>query len=119
MRFHRVGEYDVVTRITGPDHHFLGLKFTLNPEVGEPVVEVVAITQDVGPAATKEDSRRIVEAIERGLHRANTHLGTDYHLGGIRYCSSDRFVEGIYAEMAEKLVEHVVWAHRQAPAHTI
>ena len=118
MRFHRVDEFDVVTRITGPDHHFLGLKFTLNPEAGEPVVEVVALTQDERPAATKEDSRRIVMAVDRGLHEANTRLGTDYHLGGIRYCSSDRFVEGIYAEMAEKLVEHVVWAHREAPAHT-
>ena len=115
MRFHRVGDYEVVTRITGPDHHFLGLRLTSTPGPPALMVEAIEMAPDAPYPLKIVESDRIIEEVNRGLDRANARLGTDFHLSGIRYCSSDRFVEGIYAEMAETLVEHVAWSDRESP----
>ncbi len=118
MRFHKVDGYEIVTRISGPDHHYLGLRFAedAGPSSVEFTLEAVPLPGETRSREDRALTLKIAEEVHHGLNEANSRLGTDYELTGIRYCSSDRYVEGIYAELAGKVVEHVARSERGSQA---
>ena len=77
MQFTKLGDLDVVTRITGPHHHFLGIQFS--PWLATtPVLEVVSrdgnAIELVAPGPGEACYREVVD----GVSEANDRLGTNY-----------------------------------------
>ena len=107
MQFTKIGDLDVVTRISGPNHHFLGVGLSTREAPSTPVLERVALEIDdvtVEPSDAPNDLRReVMEAVSE----ANRRLGTDFKVTKIRYCADDASVPGIYGRLARYLVEHV------------
>jgi len=107
MRFTRIGDLEVVTRITGPTHNFLGLAFSTDAEPSTPILERVELESSkatIEPVDVGEDIRReVVEAVSE----ANQRLGTHFTVTKIRYCEDDTPVPGIHGQLAGSLVEHV------------
>jgi hypothetical protein len=106
MNFSKNGDMDVVTRITGPHHHYLALQ--LQTDVDPPFIDVECYSPDglVGPA---EPSRadEIRSEVSGGLDAANERLATRFRASRIRFGASDPPLKGVYRAMAERLVEHV------------
>jgi hypothetical protein len=134
MQFNRVGDYEVITRITGPHHHFLGLRlapgggaslaWSTNVLASEmhcraPLVEAVSLSGEVRRTEVRDDFKRIVDEVTQGLCAANAHLGTDYEVAAVRYCDADPPVPGIYADLAEQLVEHLARADHEVGTQTV
>ncbi len=106
MNFSRSGEFDVVTRITGPHHHYLALK--LQTDVDTAFVDVESFLPDglIGPA---EPSRadEVCSEVAGGINAANERLAAHYRASRIRFGASDPPLKDVYRAMAEQLVEHV------------
>jgi hypothetical protein len=110
MRFSRRGDYEVVTRISGPLHHYLGLRLVRDRDNSGAASLIV---EDLSPAVEgdrhgempgRED---LTSEVLAALDAANARLGTHYGVVGIHYCSSDPDRKNVYRELAEKLIEHV------------
>lgn len=118
MQFTRIGDLDVVTRISGPHHHFLGVGLSTRESSSTPVVERVALSTDdvtIEPLDSPSDLRReVLEAVSE----ANRRLGTDFKVTKIRYCADDASIPGIYGRLARYLVEHVAREHDESGAKT-
>jgi hypothetical protein len=106
MNFSKSGELDVVTRITGPHHHYLALQ--LQTEVDPLFVDVEFCSADglIGPA---EPSRadEVRSEVLKGIDAANERLATRYRASRIRFGASDPLLKDAYRAMAQRLVEHV------------
>jgi hypothetical protein len=107
MRFNRIGRLDVVTRITGPHHHFLGIEFSKDGGSSAPILERVDMEgaeAAIEPSEARADLRReVLDAVTE----ANGRLGTHLAVARIRYCADDAAVPGVYGRLARSLVEHV------------
>lgn len=107
MRFTRIGDLEVVTRIIGPHHHFLGLALSPDAEPKAPILERVGSENSevmIEPIGVGDEFRReVVEAVSE----ANRRLGTHFTVTKIRYCGDDAPVPGIHGRLAGALVEHV------------
>lgn len=116
MQFTKLGDLEIVTRITGPHHHFLGLELSSGRAPGAPVLERVS-----GGAAEAEveafDLRdRLCREVVDGVAEANRDLGTRYRVIRIRYCAADPPIPGVYSRLARALVEHVVQERKSSAA---
>lgn len=108
MRFSRIDGLDVVTRITGPIHHFLGIEFGrgLAREARVERVDSEGTHHEVAVAgSTPPDVVR--REVARGVLHANKRLGSKLSVRVIRYCTDDPVVPGIYEKLAEALSERV------------
>lgn len=108
MRFTKIGDLEVVTRITGPTHHLLGMALTPTSIPATPILERVSLARpqaEVEPFDPERDLRREVLA---GVQEANDRLGTHFRVTRIRYCADDPPLAGVYHRLAEALVEHVI-----------
>lgn len=118
MQFARVGDLEVVTRITGPTHHFLGLALSTEAEPSTPILERATLGTSeitIEPIGVGDDLRReVVEAVSA----ANQRLGTHFTVTKIRYCEDDAPVSGIYGHLAGSLVEHVARGRKTMGAGT-
>ncbi len=114
MRFTRFGDFEVVTRITGPTHHYLGLRLFQDADQGIPEVEELALSSPTDPEGPRPDPAQVVEEVLGGLEAANGRLGTNYKVKAIRYCSSDPVIKGAYTLLTESLVDHLDQSHRRA-----
>jgi hypothetical protein len=107
MQFTRIGRLDVVTRISGPHHHFLGIEFSADGGSSTPQLERVGIAgveAAVEPPGARADLRReVLDAVAE----ANSRLGTHLTVARIRYCADDPSLPGVYGRLARSLVEHV------------
>jgi hypothetical protein len=106
MRFSKSGELDVVTRITGPHHHYLALQ--LDPDGDPSFVDVECIWPE-GLIGSVEPTRaaEIRLEVSLGIDAANKRLATRFRVIRIRIGASDPPVKDVYRSMAERLVEHV------------
>ncbi len=108
MQFTRIGDLDVVTRITGPHHNYLGIQFTPDIATAAPVLERISgdgssiepLTPDAGDAIWQE----IVDGVSEG----NRQLGTSYSIRRARICAGDPISKGVYGQLAHALLEHAV-----------
>jgi hypothetical protein len=114
MQFTRLGNFAVVTRVTGPTHHYLGLRLSQGVDQGVPEVEELASSSPNDTIGPMPDQAQVVEEVLVGLDNANGRLGTDYKVKAIRYRSSDPVIKGVYTLLTESLVDHIDQSNREA-----
>lgn len=85
MQIVQDGEWVKGARITGPTHHFLGLRFG---------------------APAKGLKGKVAEAVLSGVAEANQELGTRYQVAEIMIDERDQYSARAYSEMADALVRH-------------
>ena len=106
MKFSKNGPFDVVTRISGPHHHYLGV--VLEIDRARSAVDVEGCTVDGSTAPVEPTcADELRSEVSSGINAANRRLGTRFGVSRIRYCLADPAVSGVYRAMAEHLVEHV------------
>lgn len=115
MRFAKVQGLDVVTRITGPTHHYLGIEFSKSLKADRlPVVERLSRDQGEPTLEIVDSDSNLCREVMLGVASANERLGTRLGIVRIRYLAEDSNVPEIYRQLAQALVEHVV--ERRGPA---
>ena len=107
MRFAKVGDFVVVTRITGPTHHLLGIVFAPASTARTPILERVSLDRPQVEVEPFDPERDVCREVLTAVRDANVRLGTDFGVTRIRYCVDDPPVAGIYGRLAQALVEHV------------
>jgi hypothetical protein len=109
MRFGRHDECDVVTRISGPLHHYLGLRLVQDQGAGQidPILEDLSSATKPLPVPLPPTAVDLVITVRKALQAANERLGTRYAVERILFCSSDQYLKNVYRELTESLVEHV------------
>ena len=107
MRFTKVGDLDVVTRITGPTHHLLGMALSTAPVPAAPIVERVSLARPEAEVEPFDPERDLCREVLAGVRDANDRLGTHFGVTRIRYCADDPPIPGVYHRLAQALVEHV------------
>jgi hypothetical protein len=108
MRFTKVGDLDVVTRITGPTHHLLGMALTDAPFAGSPILERVSFACPEAEVESFDPGRDLCREVLEGIRDANDRLGTHFGVMKVRYCADDPPIPGVYHRLAQALIEHVV-----------
>jgi hypothetical protein len=108
MRFTKVGDLDVVTRITGPTHHLLGMALSPASMSDRPVLETVSRAYPQAEVEPFDPERDLCREVLAGVQDANDRLGTHFGVARIRYCVDDPPSPGVYHRLAEALVEHVI-----------
>ncbi|WP_295426856.1 hypothetical protein [uncultured Thiodictyon sp.] len=104
MLFGRRDDWWLAARVTGPTHQFLGLRFAGAPSPRR------GVAPDAAQAAE----------IAAGVARANQALGSAYAVADSEVDPRDDFEAGIYAWLAQTLVERahaagVAWAPAPKP----
>jgi hypothetical protein len=104
MHFTRHDEYFAVTRIAGPRHNLLQLRFGTESR-DEPVCECLP------PIGTCEhaplDPQALVEHVQAGVDEANERFGSAHRVTHIRYVENDTGPEEVYALLASSIVERL------------
>jgi hypothetical protein len=113
MRFTKVGELEIVTRVTGPTHHLLGIVLAPASSPETPILERVSIDRPQAEVEPFDPERDICREILTAVKDANDRLGTHFGVTRIRYCADDPRVAGIYGRLAQALVEHVLSEQEQ------
>jgi hypothetical protein len=108
MRFTKVDNLEVVTRITGPTHHLLGMALTPASIPDTPIVEKVSLARPQAEVEPFDPERDLCREVLAGVQKANDRLGTHFAVTRIRYCADDPPIPGVYHRLAEALVEHVI-----------
>jgi hypothetical protein len=108
MQFTKLGDLEVVTRITGPHHHILGIELSPYPAPSSPILERVSFDRPEAELEAFDPQSGLCREVVDGVSEANDRLGTRFEVTKIRYCSDDVPIPGIYGRLAQALVEHVV-----------
>ena len=108
MQFTRIGELDVVTRITGPHHNYLGIQFTPDPPTAVPVLERISDDGSSIERLTLDPGDALWQEILDGVSEGNHQLGTNYSIRRVRICAGDPIRMGVYGQLAHALLEHAV-----------
>lgn len=107
MRFTRVGDLEIVTRITGPTHHLLGMALSTDSIPDTPILERVSLARPGAEVEPFDPQRDLCREVLAGVQEANDRLGTHFGVTRIRYCADDPSVPGVYHRLAQALVERV------------
>jgi hypothetical protein len=107
MRFTKVGDLEVVTRITGPTHHLLGMVLEPTSTPDTPILERVSIAHPQVEVEPFDPESALCREVLAGVEEANDRLDTHFGVTRIRYCADDPPVPGVYHRLAQALVEHV------------
>ena len=102
MHFSRDNEWYQISRITGPTHNKLGLKFG-EAEGSQPTIEALSV--DDGEATIIVDV--VQQQVLQGVAEANAEFGTDYHVAAIRYVVNDTPSSSVYRILARYLIRHL------------
>lgn len=116
MRFTRIGDLDVVTRTTGPTHHFLGIVLTSGPGPESPVMERVSISHPEPRIEPFDRENTIYREVVEAVRDANKRFGAHYSLARLRYCADDPPSANVYHRLAQALVERAVSREREDAA---
>ena len=104
MHFTRHEEFYAVSRIAGPRHNLLQLRFG-----GEGVLEPVC--ECLPPIGTCEheplDVRALIDHVQAGVDEANERFGSAHRVTHIRFVENDTGPEEIYALLASSIVERI------------
>lgn len=93
------GDFYKASRITGPTHNFLAIKFgdsNINIERLEP--------HNSDSTAVALDPETIKQEVLRGIERANKRLGTAYRAAIVQFVPDDSPPVSIYSLLAEEIV---------------
>jgi len=102
MQFAKSGDWYSISRITGPTHNLLRIRF--GDQDIEPTIDKIAGDIYAPTGLVAEDIRHEVIA---GVAEANATLGTSYFARAIGYVPSDTPPVSIYRYLAKSLVEHL------------
>lgn len=108
MRFMKVGDLEIVTRITGPTHHLLGIVLSPVYSRETPVLERVSLDHPQAEVEPFDSESDLCREVLTAVQDVNDRLGTRFGVSRIRYCADDPPKAGIYRQLAEALVEHVI-----------
>jgi hypothetical protein len=108
MQFTKHGDLYVVTRITGPTHHMLGLVLSPVSPSGTPIVECVSFDHSQSEVEPFDPESALCRDVLTAVQDANTRWGTNFFVTKIRYCADDPPLSGIYGFLAKALVEHLL-----------
>lgn len=90
-----------LTRITGPQHNYLGLQITLHPTTQEPTLE--ALDQGVGNLRGPD----ILQEVLRGVDEASLRRNTRFYVEKIQYISTDSAPVSIYRQLAFEIAQRI------------
>jgi hypothetical protein len=107
MQFTKIGDLDILIRVTGPTHHLLGLVLSPGHGPEAPILERVSLDHPDPERERFDPERDVCREVLAGVQDANNRLGTHFVVTKIRYCADDPPVAGIYRRLAEALVEHM------------
>ena len=113
MQFTKIGELDIVTRVTGPTHHLLGMVLAPASTRETPILERVSIDHPQAEVEPFDPARELCREVLTAIQDANDRLGTHFGVTRIRYCVDDPPVAGIYGRLAHALVEHMFSGQEQ------
>lgn len=108
MRISDHGDDITATRISGPIHHFLGVRFTdaLSPQGPPRLVDVATTSLELCTHGARPAPSTVIEDVIQGIREAKERLGMTQAIAEIRYCSSDPYVPGLYTELARSIAEY-------------
>ena len=102
MHFSRDHEWYQISRITGPTHNKLGLKFG-EGEGSQPTIEALS----VGDGEAKIVAEVVQQQVLEGVAEANAEFATDYHVAAIRYVINDTPSSSVYRMLAISLIRQL------------
>ena len=108
MQFTRIGDLDIVTRISGPTHHFLGIALAPVPGPETPILERVSLDHPLAEVEPSDPEYELCREVLETVREINDRLGTHFGVKRIRYCTDDPPVPGIYRRLTQALVEQVI-----------
>ncbi len=95
------GEFYKITRVTGPKHNMLGVRFSDTHKEME-VVDLDFSAKQVNFSASEVKSQ-----VQLGLADVNRELGTKYKISAIQFVGSDTKSDSIYAELVKIIVRRL------------
>jgi hypothetical protein len=102
MHFSRDHEWYQISRITGPTHNKLGLKFG-EGEGSQPTIEALS----VGDGEARIVAEVVQQEVLDGVAEPNAEFGTDYHVAAIRYVINDTPSSSVYRILTRFLIRHL------------
>ena len=99
MGYHLRDGFFIATRITGPTHNFLGLKFC--DRFVPPDDFVFDVIENEEKRITRE---QVTTEVMAGLELVNRQLETNYHIKEIRVFSDDSPTVGVYGFLTRCIV---------------
>jgi len=108
MQFAKHGDLDLVTRISGPSHHLLGLVLSPVFRSETPIIERVSFTHPKPEVEPFDPENSLCRDVLTAVHDANARWGTHFGVATIRYCADDPPSVGIYRRLAQALIEHLI-----------
>lgn len=91
------GEFYKISRVTGPKHNMLGVRFSDTDKE----MEVVDFEQ------VNFSASEIKSQVQLGLADINRELGTKYKISAIQFVGSDTESDSIYAELVKVIVRRL------------
>ena len=115
MNIVKVGDVYKATRITGPQHNYLGLVLS---ETGVESVTIEPLSVDTSEVAGETfDDQQLFDAVQRGVTEANKALGTRFRIARLQYVPTDTPNPATYSTLAKYIVEYASReAYLKAPA---
>jgi hypothetical protein len=103
MQFHHYMNLHVASRITGPRHNYLAITFATEEHSEEPTI--IGLPPQGGCEHRPLDAAKVLENTPLGVADGNASVGTHYRVRNVQYVTNDTGPEGVYREMARRIVE--------------
>ena len=88
MNVVKVGDVYKATRITGPQHNFLGLVLS---ETAVESVTIEPLSVDASEVAVETlDDQQVIDMVQRGVTEANEAFGTRFRIARLQYVRLER-----------------------------
>src|SRR5262245_42041904 len=104
MNVLRDGSFYQISRITGPTHNLLRIKFAATSPVS-PLIEALPSVGECKHEAL--DEGEILREVLAGVAQAKAHFRTDFAVARVQWIIDDTPPETVYNYLARKLVEHL------------
>jgi hypothetical protein len=102
----KTGNVYKATRITGPQHNFLGLTLS---ETSVPSMTIERLLVDASEAEAETlDEQQLIDAVQRGVAEANKACGMHFHVERLQYVATDTPYPAVYSTLAKQIVKQAI-----------
>jgi hypothetical protein len=108
MHFSRAGPWYNVSRITGPRHNFLGIKWS-SSSIEQPI-ETHALPGKCACCRLELNADEVREQVLRGVAEGNSVHQTGFVVSGIQFFTSDSNIPDVYRFLATAIVKRLAHA---------